>query len=152
MAMPAPCSAFAVALYPRATRSSQMAISAVPVIRPIAARIAGRNQPCSTEYFRKKIAARTSATPAIHENSFTPINDSQSNGCLGCLGGAAGRAGGGCGGGGGTAAFGGGGGGVTTVAGAGLGGGGGGRATNGRRGSRAGRHSPTALPNASRAG
>src|SRR5438132_6946847 len=90
MAMPAPCSAFAVALYPRATRSSQMTISTVPVIRPIAARIAGRNQPCSTEYFRKKIAARTSDTPAIHENSFTPINDSQSNGGLGCFGGGVG--------------------------------------------------------------
>src|SRR5205807_9672206 len=101
MAMPAPCSAFAVALYPRVTRSSQMTISTVPAIRPIAARIAGRNQPCSTEYFRKKIAARTSDTPAIHENSFTPINDYQSNGCLVCFGcGVGGRAGGGCGGGG----------------------------------------------------
>ena len=110
-----------------------MTISTVPVIRPIAARIAGRNQPCSTEYFRKKIAARTSDTPAIHENSFTPINDSQSNGCLGCFGGGVGgRAGGGCGGGGdGAAAFGGGGGGVTTVAGAGLGRGGGAGATKG---------------------
>src|SRR5207245_6892911 len=122
MAMPAPWSAFAVTLYPRATRSSQITISAVPVTRPIAARIAGRNQPCSTEYCRKKIAASTSATPAIQENSLTPISDSQSNGCLG----RAGTLGGGGGGGGAVFC---GGGGATTGIGAGLGGGGGAVAT-----------------------
>src|SRR5438132_8015617 len=159
MAMPAPCSAFAVALYPRVTRSSQMTINAVPVIRPIAARIAGRNQPCSTEYFRKKIAARTSATPAIQENSLTPINDSQSNGCLGCFGAAGGRAGGGCGGGGGAAALGSGGGGAATGVGAGLGGGGWGAGAAGfgiscatlGAGSPRDRNSATSRPRASRA-
>src|SRR5438876_4071503 len=127
MATPAPWSAFAVALYPRATRSSQITISAVPVPMPITARIVGRSQPCSTEYLRKKIAARTSATPAIQEKSFTPMSDSQSNGCFGradALGGADGGVGGGgafagAGAGGGTGAATGGGGAV-------LGGGGGG--------------------------
>ena len=47
---------------------------------PIATRISGRSQPCSMEYLRKKIAATTSARPAIAEKSRTPTSCSQSKG------------------------------------------------------------------------
>jgi hypothetical protein len=49
----------------------------------MAIRIGGLSQPCSTEYLRKKIAAKTSAMPAIHEKSFTPTRLSQSKADLG---------------------------------------------------------------------
>src|SRR5687767_3785744 len=46
---------------------------------PIITRTGGCSQPCSTEYFRKKTAAKTSAMPAIGENNLTPTRLSQSN-------------------------------------------------------------------------
>src|SRR3954463_7198180 len=63
----------------------------------------GCSQPCSTEYFRKNTAARTSAIPATAENSFTPRRLSKSNPDGGCAASEIGRHGaGGTGGGGNT--------------------------------------------------
>src|SRR4051812_13783065 len=80
-------------------RSSQIQISTAPVSSPIAARTGGRSQPCSTEYLRKKIAASTSAMPAIAAKSLTPMKLSQSNAGAAGLGGVMGGGGGGGGGG-----------------------------------------------------
>src|SRR6188768_3214973 len=67
----------------------------MPVTSPMATRIGGPSQPRSTEYRRKKIAAKTSAMPAIHEKSFTPTRLSQSKLGLGCGRGGGGGSGGG---------------------------------------------------------
>src|SRR5215212_10755723 len=135
MAMPAPSIAFAVNLYARATRSSQMTRSALPVRRPIAARTGGFTQPCSTEYLRNAMAAMTTAIPATQEKSLTPMRPSQSKGFFGAFAmGAFGAAGvkTGRGGGGGGAGCGGRSGATTTGSGIGSGfGGGGAGATTG---------------------
>src|SRR5205085_5389952 len=77
--MAAASSALAVTRYRRAAFNSQATSNAVDTRTPMATRTGGSSQPCSIEYRRKKIAAMTSATPAIAENSLTPMRFSQSN-------------------------------------------------------------------------
>src|SRR4051812_15635476 len=79
-------------------RSSQTQISTAPVRMPIAACTRDVSHPLSIEYFRKKIAASTSAMPAIAAKSLTPMKLSQSNATAAGLGGVMGGGGGGGGG------------------------------------------------------
>jgi len=51
----------------------------MPTGRPIAMRTLGISQPWFIEYRRENTAAKSSATPAIQEKSFTPTRLSQSN-------------------------------------------------------------------------
>ena len=89
--MAAASSAFAVTRYRCAARSSQTTRRATATTTPIATRTGGASQPRSSEYLKKKIAARTSATPAMAENSLTPTSCSQSKPAHGAV--HAGRAG-----------------------------------------------------------
>ncbi len=91
MAMAAASSAFAVTRYRSAARSSQTTRRPTATMTPIATRTGGASQPRSSEYLKKKIAARTSAMPAMAENSLTPTSCSQSKPAHGAAG--AGRAG-----------------------------------------------------------
>src|SRR5258706_6611034 len=51
---------------------------AMPLIRPMAARIGGRKKPLSAAILRARIAARTTAMAAMAAKSFTPMMPSQS--------------------------------------------------------------------------
>src|SRR5437868_1270399 len=76
--MPALCIAFAVTLYARAMRSSQITRIAAPTNNPMAARIGGRSKPRSAAILKRRIIARTTAMAAMAAKSFTPMMPSQS--------------------------------------------------------------------------
>ena len=71
--------ALAVTGYLRAAFSSHRIKRPTPTRMPMVMRTCGISHPWLMEYRRKNTAARSSATPAIQEKSFTPTRFSQSN-------------------------------------------------------------------------